>query len=158
MHPRLWRSPRGTLGYPRDWGTLGLGTARKAHTQISMGPMLHGKCCGSSWEARRSCRRVDSANCGTALSPMLFRESPIVAPNVRAGTARFRQLSGALLAVGFARDDGPVNESRHGAMQAPGGTSVPPEQGARRKRFRDNPVLAMRVKKGIASRVKELMP
>ena len=117
--------PTWNTGPSTDWGTRGLEAARKAHTQISVGPMLHGKCCGSSWEARRSRRRVDSANCGTALSPMLFRESPIVAPNVRAGTARFRQLSGALLAVGFARDDGPVNESRHGAMQAPGGTSGP---------------------------------
>src|ERR1700720_2388940 len=58
--------PAWNTGLLRDWGTLGLGAARKAHTQINVGPMLHGKCCRSSWEARRSRRPVDSANWGAA--------------------------------------------------------------------------------------------
>jgi hypothetical protein len=48
---------------------LGLGAARTVHTRINMGPTRHGKCCGSFWEARRSHRPVDSANCGAGRIP-----------------------------------------------------------------------------------------
>ena len=49
--------PTWNTGPSRDWDTLGLGAARKVHTQISTGPTLPGKCCGSFWRARHGLRR-----------------------------------------------------------------------------------------------------